>query len=217
MTKRNELKYVIFKTNWGFFGLLANERGLLRTSLPLETSQLAKKYLLVGMFGCANKDNKLYPELQKRIKAYYKGSYVNFSGSNLPPICLNESDFACKVLKVCKEIPLGQTITYSQLAKRAGFPKAARATGNILAKNLLPLIVPCHRVIRNNGKIGNFSAPGGGKTKKKMIEYEKQVATKALRHKVKLRFKIVDCRFVEPPSVLRPLGTAEDRSAERFF
>jgi methylated-DNA-[protein]-cysteine S-methyltransferase len=175
MTMQNELKYVIFKTKWGFFGLLANNRGLLRTSLPLETSQLAKKYLLVGMFGCTNKDNKLYPELQKRIKAYYKGSYVDFSGGNFLPIHWNGSDFACKVLKVCKEVPLGKTITYSQLAKKAGFPKAARAAGSVLAKNPLPLLVPCHRVIRADGKIGNFSAPGGSKTKKKMLEYEKSL------------------------------------------
>jgi O-6-methylguanine DNA methyltransferase len=169
------LKYAIFETKWGFFGFLADEKGLLRTSLPSRTYQSAEKYLLVGMFGYANKDNELYPELQKRIKAYYKGVYVDFSSCNLPPIHWNWSDFACKVLKVCKEIPIGKIITYSQLAKRAGFPKAARAAGSVLAKNPLPLVVPCHRVIRSNGKIGNFSAPGGGKTKKKMIEYEKQL------------------------------------------
>jgi len=163
---------------------LADNKGLLRTSLPSRTIYAAKKYLLVGMFKCASKDNELYPELQKRIKAYYKGSYVNFSGSNLPPICLNGSDFACKVLKVCKEIPLGQTISYCQLAERTGFPNAARAVGSVLAKNPLPLVVPCHRVVRSDGKIGNFSAPGGAKIKKKMLKHEKQVATKTQRHKV---------------------------------
>jgi O-6-methylguanine DNA methyltransferase len=52
----------------------------------------------------------------------------------------------------------------------------------VLAKNPLPLIIPCHRVIRSDGKIGNFSAAGGSKTKKKMLEYEKVMATKTLRH-----------------------------------
>jgi methylated-DNA-[protein]-cysteine S-methyltransferase len=83
------------------------------------------------------------------------------------------SNFALKVVKVCIEVPIGKTVTYSQLAKRAGFPKAARAVGNVLAKNPLPLLVPCHRVIRADGEIGNFSAPGGSKTKKKMLEHEK--------------------------------------------
>ena len=169
------LKYVIFKTKWGFFGLLADNTGLLRTTLPTRSLQIAKTYLLVGMFRPANEDEKLYPELQKYITDYYKGTYTNHNRLNFAVSRSQFSDFACKVLKVCKEVPIGKTLTYWQLAKKAGFPKAARAVGNVLAKNPLPLVVPCHRVIRADGKIGNFSAPGGAKTKKKMLEHEKQM------------------------------------------
>jgi O-6-methylguanine DNA methyltransferase len=169
------LKYVIFKTKWGFFGLLADNTGLLRTTLPTSTFQKAKTYLLVGMFKGVNEDEKLYPELQKYIKSYYKGAYKNLNKLNFRVSRSQFGDFACKVLKVCKEVPIGKTVTYSQLAKKAGFPKAARAVGNVLAKNPLPLLIPCHRVIRVDGKIGNFSAAGGAKTKKKMLEHEKQM------------------------------------------
>lgn len=176
------LKYTIFKTKWGFFGFLADKKGLLRTILPMSNYQKTKKYLLVGMFGGISKDRELYFGLQKAIKDYYNSSYVDFKKPRFSISLPKSNTLICKVVKVCKAIPLGKTITYSQLAKKAGFPKAARAVGNILAKNPLPLIVPCHRVIRADGKIGNFSAPGGSKTKKKMLELEKRIATKTRRH-----------------------------------
>ena len=179
------LKYVIFKTKWGFFGLLADNTGLLRTILPTRNFQTAKTYLPVGMFRSAKQDEKLYPELQEYIKDYYKGTYINHNRLNFPVSCPKLSSFACKVLKVCKEVPIGKTVTYWQLAKKAGFPKAARAVGNVLAKNPLPLLIPCHRVIRADGKIGNFSAPGGAKTKKKMLEHEKRIVEKQ-----KLRYRV---------------------------
>lgn len=169
------LKYAIFKTKWGFFGFLADARGILRTTLPTNSYRTTKKYLLVGMFQSVREDGKLYPGLQKAIRNYYKGTYANFKKL---PLAINHNrltGFALKVFRSCTQVPLGETVTYAQLAKEAGSPRAARAVGNVLAKNQLPLLVPCHRVIRADGKIGNFSAPGGSRTKKKMLEYEKKL------------------------------------------
>jgi len=170
---KTELEYVIFQTASGFFGLLADNKGLLRTTLPMSDFKTAKRYLLVGTFSKTKQGLNLCPTLQKSIKDYYKGSYVNFGKLKFTLNWANLTDFSQKVLNACIKIPPGQTITYSQLAKRAGFPNAARAVGSVLAKNPLPLIIPCHRVIRSDGKIGNFSAAGGSKTKKKMLEHEK--------------------------------------------
>jgi methylated-DNA-[protein]-cysteine S-methyltransferase len=69
---------------------------------------------------------------------------------------------------------IGQTATYGQLAGMAGSPGAARAVGSIMAANRWPLIVGCHRIIRADGKIGNFSFCGS-ETKKKMLELEKEI------------------------------------------
>jgi O-6-methylguanine DNA methyltransferase len=178
---QKELKYVVFKTKAGFFGLLADENGLKRTILPQSSYLKVKKYLLVGMQSGAKESNVLYSELQKAIKAYYNtdnADLINFAKLFSGLIFFEESEFAQKVLKACMKIPFGKTITYAQLAKKAGFPKAARAVGSVLAKNKLPLIIPCHRVIRADGKIGNFSAQGGTKLKKRMIDYEKNQYTK---------------------------------------
>jgi methylated-DNA-[protein]-cysteine S-methyltransferase len=186
------LKYTIFKTDWGFFGLFADEIGLLRTILPMKNQENVKKYLPVGIFESAIEDKQLFMKLQKAIIRYYKGSYADFNKLDFTLSLSGLNDFDKKVLFACKKIPLGQTLTYAQLAKKAGFPKAARPAGNVLAKNPLPLIVPCHRVIRADGKIGRFSAAGvrhgrtasqqGSRTKKKMLELEKRIATKTLRH-----------------------------------
>tara|TARA_Y100000031_G_C7961830_1_gene266309 strand:- start:127 stop:387 length:261 start_codon:yes stop_codon:yes gene_type:complete len=67
-----------------------------------------------------------------------------------------KQDFTKKVLKITKDIPEGSTLTYKQVAKKAGNPKAFRAVGNILNKNYDENI-PCHRVVRSNGKVGGYN------------------------------------------------------------
>ena len=79
-------------------------------------------------------------------------------------------NFKEKILEVVKNIPKGKTMTYSEVAKKAGSPKAYRAVGNILNKNYDPLI-PCHRVIRSDGSIGGYNR--GSKKKEKLLREEK--------------------------------------------
>ncbi|WP_374684800.1 methylated-DNA--[protein]-cysteine S-methyltransferase [Mesorhizobium sp. J428] len=73
----------------------------------------------------------------------------------------------------------GETLTYGELAERAGFPGQAQAVGQAMGKNPVPLVVPCHRVLAAGGKIGGFSAPGGAATKEKMLRLEGAIATPA--------------------------------------
>lgn len=73
--------------------------------------------------------------------------------------------FADRVFAVVKKIPKGQTLTYKEVAKRAGRPHAYRAVGNILNKNFDPKI-PCHRVIRSDGKAGGYNRGSAQKLKK---------------------------------------------------
>ena len=75
-------------------------------------------------------------------------------------------DFKEKVLNIVKNIPKGSTLSYKQVAKRAGSPKGSRAVGNILAKNFNTKI-PCHRVIKSDGGLGSYNR--GGMSKKMKI------------------------------------------------
>ena len=80
--------------------------------------------------------------------------------------------FARKVYDAAREIPIGKTSTYGELAKKLGQPKAVRAVGRALGRNPIPLIIPCHRVLAADGKPGGFSAHGGAATKLKLLALE---------------------------------------------
>jgi methylated-DNA-[protein]-cysteine S-methyltransferase len=167
------VKYVIFETKWGFFGLAGTESALYRTHLPGPEPEKIESRLL-KIFPDARLDKTFFKTLQQQIAAYFEGSFVNFSPD--VPIDFNGfSGFSRKVLTACRSIKFGRTISYSGLAQKAGRPGANRAAGNALAKNPLPLIIPCHRVLRADGKMGGFSAPGGISVKKKMLALENQV------------------------------------------
>lgn len=81
------------------------------------------------------------------------------------------TDFKKAVFTVVKAIPKGKTMTYKEVATAAGRPKAYRAVGNILNTNYNPEI-PCHRVVRSDGKTGGYNR--GRETKKRMLQQEKQ-------------------------------------------
>jgi methylated-DNA-[protein]-cysteine S-methyltransferase len=84
----------------------------------------------------------------------------------------NKIKFCDKVFEVVRKIPKGKTLTYKKVAERAGSPKAYRAVGNILHTNFDPKI-PCHRVVRSDGKPGGYNR--GVKNKIKILDEEKRV------------------------------------------
>ena len=170
------IKYTVFETKEGFFGLAGTELALLRASLPLPAADKAKCQLLTGL-GTARYDGNLFQTAQQQITAYFEGSYVNFS-PDIPILLDGLSWFAHLVLTACRDISFGQTRSYGQLAKKAGSPTAGRAVGRVMAQNPLPLIIPCHRVVRSDGKIGGFSGVGGVSLKKRMLELERRTLSK---------------------------------------
>ena len=85
---------------------------------------------------------------------------------------LKGTQFQLKVWSYLKKIPKGKVKTYAQVAKAIGKPKAMRAVANAIGKNPFPPKIPCHRVIRSDGKLGGYSAKGGIKTKKKLLKNE---------------------------------------------
>lgn len=83
------------------------------------------------------------------------------------------TDFQRRVYAVVRAIPPGQTLTYGEVAARMGAPReAARAVGEAMGHNPVPILMPCHRVLGAGGKPGGFSAPGGVETKLKMLQIE---------------------------------------------
>ncbi len=80
--------------------------------------------------------------------------------------------FADKVRAIVKKIPKGETLTYAEVARRAGSPGAARAVGNLMKQNYDPAI-PCHRVIRSDGRVGDYNR-GGAARKSALLQIERE-------------------------------------------
>ncbi|MBI2355845.1 MAG: MGMT family protein [Candidatus Doudnabacteria bacterium] len=81
------------------------------------------------------------------------------------------TDFQTRVFKTILKIPKGRVLTYAEVARRIGKPRAARAVGQALSKNMDAPFIPCHRVVASNG-LGGYSAQGGLKSKIKLLRKE---------------------------------------------
>ena len=185
---------MIFKTKWGYFGLAGTEHALCQSQLPGPKPEKIESLLLKNLLApnrvprqsrdrkgavihehqvsSIEFDKTFFKTIQEQIAAYFEGAHVNFS-RDVPLVLDRFSSFGISVLTACRAIEFGQTITYGRLAKKSGRPNASRAVGSTLAKNPLPLLIPCHRVVRSDGKLGGFSAPGGITLKEKMLELER--------------------------------------------
>ena len=172
MQKR--LSYVIFPTAWGYFGLAAVSNALYRTCLPMEDHEDVRRQLLEDTQGEAIPDRDLFPSMQASIQAYFTGERAVFSTS-IPLALKKMTVFSRSVLQACAGVPLGETSDYAALASQAGSPRAARAVGTALAKNPIPLIIPCHRIIARSGLTGGFSASGGCAMKQRLLRHEAQI------------------------------------------
>lgn len=96
----------------------------------------------------------------------------SYSSSASIPVSLSLTSFQYKVMLATREIPAGHVVTYGAIAAHIGHPKAVRAVGTALSKNPLPLIIPCHRVVRADGSVGKFSTPAGTAQKCELLRRE---------------------------------------------
>jgi methylated-DNA-[protein]-cysteine S-methyltransferase len=132
-------------------GVSFSEKGVRKLNLPVSDKREAMTLLGAGRKMDINHGD--VAELRSQVARYFTGGKRGFdcrldlSGA---------TPFQRRVWKAAREIPHGEVRSYSWVAGRVGNPAACRAVGNALAANPLPLIIPCHRVIRSNGKPGGF-------------------------------------------------------------
>ena len=126
--------------------------------------------LLAWEHSKAQRDAAAFEQVRELTRGYFNAEPVDFSP--VPCELPAESTFGGKVLRACRRIGYGETISYSGLARRIGREDAARAVATALGKNPIPLVVPCHRVLYSDGRLGGFSAMGGAELKRRMLAQE---------------------------------------------
>lgn len=155
-----------FLTELGKITVFFTSRGICRLVLP-EIVPIGKDYRDVNEFG----DSPEYiAELGKKLIAYSKGLRVKY---NFPLDLSGTPEFYQKVWNIVINIPYGEVESYGWVAKNLGKPAAARVVGQALARNPIPLIIPCHRVINSNGTPGGFAGRMSSiETKIKLLSLE---------------------------------------------
>lgn len=163
--------YAMIDTLLGTCGIAWSDEGLTRIQLPERNVSLTEARMHSGRL-LRHEDDlpPLASEAAGLLQDYAKGVGVDFSTLLLD--FRNVSDFERRVYRALRAVARGQTVTYGELAARAGVPGAAQAVGTAMAKNPWPVVVPCHRVLAAGNKPGGFSAPGGLTTKQKLLAME---------------------------------------------
>jgi methylated-DNA-[protein]-cysteine S-methyltransferase len=164
--------YPIFETGRGFCGIAWNSVGITSLQLPAKTAEAAERLLRRRAPDAEpGAPTPAAAEAVAAVKRYFDGEEADFSGVELD---LGEQEaFFKQIYAAARRVGWGHTTTYGALAKEVGAgPEAARDVGQAMAKNPVPLIIPCHRVLAAGGRIGGFSAPGGSAAKMRMLELE---------------------------------------------
>jgi methylated-DNA-[protein]-cysteine S-methyltransferase len=165
----DQLCATVFKSSLGWFGVVWRGQAVSRLTFGHRTRKeaaddLGEKLRAVAPEACPD------PSLVTRLQDYGDGTADDFSDVLVGTEHL--TPFGRRVVKACRGIPYGGTASYGTLAQKAGSPKAARAVGQCMASNRVPLIVPCHRVVAASGRLGGFSAPGGVDVKRRLLDLE---------------------------------------------
>jgi AraC family transcriptional regulator, regulatory protein of adaptative response / methylated-DNA-[protein]-cysteine methyltransferase len=161
------IRYALTKTPLGHLLVAATERGICFVSLGERREELEKK--LHREFPAAEEIQLCEPVLHTAVQAI-----VDFIAGKEPhinlPLDIRATAFQRRVWEELRRIPLGETRSYREIAQALGQPNAQRAVGHACATNPVPLIVPCHRVVRGDGELGNYRL--GTERKRQLLESE---------------------------------------------
>jgi methylated-DNA-[protein]-cysteine S-methyltransferase len=162
----------LFDTAVGRCGLAWSERGINALMLPEVDDDATRKRLLrrIG----STPEVPPPASVQQAIAAIQ--SLLESGRTDLSGVAVDLEgmpDFNLQVYEIARKIPAGETLTYGDIAKRLGDVQLSRAVGQVMGQNPVPIVVPCHRVVAAGGKTGGFSAPGGSRTKLKILAIER--------------------------------------------
>jgi len=163
-----DVAYATVDTPLGTGLVAATPKGLVRLALPNEEIENVLARLARDVSPRVLEFPGRLDEARRELDEYFEGRRSSFE---LPlDWRLSHPGFYRRVLRATARVPFGDVITYAEAAQRAGNPRAFRAAGTALGSNPIPIVVPCHRVIRAGGEIGNYG--GGPEMKRFLLELE---------------------------------------------
>ena len=160
----------IYQTTWGAGAVTVQQGRLAAVDLPGEAGGVKETAL-----ACMHPDDSAaVARWTAELEAYFRGERLSFTPDEVALDELAVPEFARKVYAALLEVPAATTVAYGELAEMAGFPRAARAGGNAMAANPIPIVVPCHRVIKSDGRYGNYGKDPGYKVR--LLAHEESCA-----------------------------------------
>jgi methylated-DNA-[protein]-cysteine S-methyltransferase len=177
-TSPHSPRWTAFDTPRGFASLRWSDRGITGVNVPARTLNEAIADAS-ARFSDASRDepSPLAQEAIEALRVALAGDPIDLR--HVPIDLQSSSDFDRRTLHAAREIPPGSTLTYRALAERVGSPGACRAVGQAMRRNPVPLLVPCHRVLASDGRLGGFSAGLGARTKLTLLLSERDGALRA--------------------------------------
>ena len=164
------ISYTVFQNPTGLTGLASSSEGLIRVINKLADEKSIEKHLTQLTNGKILKKLSHFKDLIKQFSLYFDGKLKKFDH----PLDLQlGTPFQQKVWKKLLTIPHGKTRSYKWLAQAIKNPQASRAVGNANGKNPLSIIIPCHRVVKENGEIGGYT--GGVSIKRYLLKLEQTI------------------------------------------
>ncbi len=142
----------------------ATPRGVVRVAFPEEPEEAVLEELAADLSPRVIADPRGMDAVRRQLEEYFRGRRRRFE--TRVDWSLAPSGFSRRVLEQTARIPYGTVSTYGEMAKRAGSPRAARAAGNALHDNPVPIVVPCHRVVPASGGVGRY---GGSEWRKEWL------------------------------------------------
>jgi methylated-DNA-[protein]-cysteine S-methyltransferase len=162
-----DVAYTTTESPFGELLLAATPRGLVRVGLPEQESGEVLEDLAARVSPRVLESPGALDRTRRELDLYFEGRLTEF---DLPLDWQLSRDFRRRVLRAINRIPYGQTRSYTQVAASAGNERAVRAAGSACGSNPIPIVVPCHRVLRTGGDLGGYG--GGLPMKRALLELE---------------------------------------------
>lgn len=164
-------QFVVRDTSLGPIGLAWTDRGLSRLQLPeCDRATTAARMAQRGATAAAGELPDAIAALLAALDGYAGGRPTAFD--DVPLDLGRGRPFDLPVWEAARRLAWGEVVTYGELTRRLGPPYVATAVGQALGRNPVPIVVPCHRIVAANHRLGGFSAPGGAVTKQRLLTLE---------------------------------------------